>query len=54
MHLSCSSLLFSKEQFPDMSDVIREISQLGFRALDLGAIEGWQNVDPSLLVDDGG
>jgi sugar phosphate isomerase/epimerase len=40
--------------YPYIEDVMAQIQALGFWAFDLAAAEGWQNVNPSLLINGGG
>lgn len=51
MQVSCSTLCFETAEYPDTSAVLDRIRELGFRALDLAAVHGWQNVDPAALID---
>ena len=53
MHLSCSTLVFPADRYPDIADVIRRIKALGFSSLDLAALHGWQNIDPASLPSAG-
>ena len=50
MYLSCSTLVFAKDEYPDIADVVKKIRGMGLGALDLAAMAGWQNVEPSELV----
>lgn len=50
MYLSCSTLVCPQDTYPAIRDAIRQIEQLCFRAIDVAAFEGWQNVDPSSLA----
>lgn len=50
MHLSCSTLVCPHDTYPSIGDAIHKIKELGFRAIDVAAFEGWQNVDPSSLA----
>jgi sugar phosphate isomerase/epimerase len=52
VHLSCSTLGFELETYPDIGDTLRRIRALGFTACDIAAFEDWQNVNPSSLVED--
>ena len=54
MHLSCSTLVFPADRYPDIMDIIRRIKALGFSSLDLAAVHGWQNIDPAVLPSAGG
>jgi len=49
MYLSCSTLVFAKDEYSDITDVVERIRGMGFGALDLAAMAGWQNVEPSEL-----
>ncbi|HUU14608.1 MAG TPA: TIM barrel protein, partial [Terriglobia bacterium] len=51
MYVSCSSLVYTLAECPDVRDAVGRLKGRGFRALDLAAFEGWQNVDPSRLAD---
>lgn len=51
MYVSCSSLACTLEAYPRIQDTVAQIKELGFQAFDLTAFEGWQNVDPSTLVE---
>jgi len=51
MYLSCSSLACTMDEYPNIKDAIIEMKELGFRAFDLAAFEGWQNVNPSMLAE---
>lgn len=50
MFLSCSSLTCPRKRFPHVRDSAAKIRALGFRAMDLAAVEGWESVDPSELL----
>jgi len=50
MHLSCSTLVCALKDYPRIGDALAEIAELGFKAVDVAAFEGWQNVDPSRLA----
>jgi len=55
MYLCCSTLVFDRETVPGpLPESLKKIRELGFRSIDLAAIEGWRNVNPSFLVRDGG
>jgi len=51
MHVSCSMLVCPQKDYPRVEDALGQIQALGFRAFDLAAFEGWQNVNPSLLAE---
>ena len=53
MYISCSSLVFPLNEYPNIKDVIIKMKELGFQAFDLAAFEGWQNVNPSMLTEEG-
>jgi len=46
-------LVFAKDDYPDITDVVGRIKGMGFGALDLAATGGWQNVEPSELLNGG-
>jgi sugar phosphate isomerase/epimerase len=53
MHLSCSTLVFPVDRYPELTDVIRRIKATGFFSVDLAAVHGWQNIDPAVLPSAG-
>ena len=52
MYLSCSTLCFDARTYPDLDDVFGRIEGLEFQAVDLAAFEDWQNVNPSVLIEE--
>lgn len=45
--LGCSTLAFSRNP---LEEALEAIAEMGFRHVDLGAVEGWAHVNPSELV----
>ena len=53
MYLSCSALTCDKKRLPTVEETIEAVAGLGFHAIDLDVMQGWQHIDPSALVEDG-
>lgn len=49
MIVAGSSLLYTQQSLPK---AVENLANLGFTAVDIGAIEGWAHIDPSTLGDD--
>ena len=48
--LSCSTLVYKLDRFPNLQDNLNAIKEMGFKAVDLAAFENWQNINPSMLL----
>jgi hypothetical protein len=46
MYISCSCLVCDYRKYPTIGESLRKIKELGFNAIDLGALENWQHVNP--------